>query len=212
MRWSPFYELLQQAKLRGEEVAYTGVPCVQGHLHGRLVRNGYCAECERIIAENKPPKVSGPLSREQKDIYNATRRHRYANDEEYRRQTLDYNQKRYRDDPAYRLKFAEYTRAWSKVNRASVNYNSGMRRAARRNATPKWLTESMRAEIKAFYQEAARRTLEEGVRYSVDHIVPLRGKNVCGLHVPWNLQVITLEENNRKHNTIPDEVRLISVE
>jgi 5-methylcytosine-specific restriction endonuclease McrA len=60
-------------------------------------------------------------------------------------------------------------------------------------------------KVAAFYVEAQRRTLETGVTHEVDHIVPLKGRNVCGLHVWWNLQVLTADDNRRKKDSYADE-------
>ena len=68
------------------------------------------------------------------------------------------------------------------------------RHARKMNALPKWLNDEDILEIKRIYKEAQRTGL------TVDHIVPLQGKNVCGLHVQWNLQLLTNIENIRKSN------------
>ena len=73
-------------------------------------------------------------------------------------------------------------------------------RAAKRNAVPKWVNGELKQEIQKFYVEARVKTKETGINYEVDHIVPLMGDNVCGLHVPWNLRVITRFENRSKAN------------
>jgi hypothetical protein len=65
-------------------------------------------------------------------------------------------------------------------------------------ATPEWVD---RRALRAVAKEAKRRTLRAvNQRYVSDHIVPLTHKLVCGLNVPWNLRVITWEENARRSN------------
>ena len=64
------------------------------------------------------------------------------------------------------------------------------RRALKLKATPPWLTKELRNKIQEFYDQATKLTKETGIQHEVDHVVPLQGKNVSGLHVPWNLQVL----------------------
>lgn len=115
-------------------------------------------------------------------------------------------------DPAKRL---EKKRSWQDKNREYVNhYNNewrklnsdkhaerqAKRRAQKLQATPLWLEDHSRAHIKRTYSLAKLMTEITGESYHVDHIVPLSGKNVCGLHVPWNLQVLPADINLKKSN------------
>lgn len=83
--------------------------------------------------------------------------------------------------------------------------NGGTYRKKIDTATPPWLTLEHRREIHQIYCEAKGLTRLSRMRggkprtYSVDHIVPLRGKNVWGLHVPWNLRVLPKDQNSRRH-------------
>jgi hypothetical protein len=76
---------------------------------------------------------------------------------------------------------------------------SNKRRANKINRTPFWLNKGHLFEIESVYTycSALRKC---GFDYHVDHIVPLQGKIVSGLHVPWNLQVIPSLDNKKKGN------------
>lgn len=98
----------------------------------------------------------------------------------------------YREQNKERLN--EYTKNWSKNNREKRNNTQAKRRAAKIQRTPTWADQEA---IKFFYE-----CCPEG--YHVDHIIPLQGKNISGLHIETNLQWLPAEENLRKGNTWED--------
>lgn len=91
--------------------------------------------------------------------------------------------------------------AWAKANPSKNSAKRARRRAVKLQATPKWLTKEHWEQIDSFYIEAARLTKETGIRHQVDHILPLQGEGITGLHAPWNLQILTISENSKKHNS-----------
>lgn len=89
---------------------------------------------------------------------------------------------------------------YKKNNRGKDAANVAKRRASKLKRTPPWLTKNQLLQIQKFYILAKQKTKQTGVKYHVDHIVPLQGKDVSGLHVPWNLQIIPAIQNMQKGN------------
>jgi hypothetical protein len=81
-----------------------------------------------------------------------------------------------------------------------INAKEVKRKTAKMNRTPPWLTEDDFWLIEQAYDLAAKRTQMFGFSWHVDHIIPLQGKIVSGLHVPCNLQVIPGSINTSKQN------------
>ena len=117
-----------------------------------------------------------------------------ANPEPYK----DRARRKYEADPEL---MRERGRASYRRNKAKYVARARKREIELTNATPPWVDMK---EITKFYVEAARLTLETGIPHEVDHIYPLKGKNSCGLHVPWNLQILTRKKNRAKSNAMPD--------
>ena len=88
---------------------------------------------------------------------------------------------------------------WAKRNPEKKNAATAQRRAARLRAMPPWVD---RAALREVYAERLRIQRETATKHHVDHIVPLQGKNVCGLHVPWNLQILLAVDNFKKSNKL----------
>jgi len=101
----------------------------------------------------------------------------------------------------YTDKYNEKSKRWRKANPGKKNADTRKRQADKIKATPQWLTENHKEEIENIYIEAKRLEQLDGIKRHVDHIIPLRGAGVCGMHVPWNLQILTAEENMKKSNS-----------
>ena len=94
----------------------------------------------------------------------------------------------------------EHQKTYKAKNRYKFNAYNGKRRAAKLLRTPNWLTPDDLFFIEEAYHLAKLRTETLGISYHVDHILPLQGKKVSGLHVPNNLQVIPAKINLQKSN------------
>jgi hypothetical protein len=81
--------------------------------------------------------------------------------------------------------------------------HSVKRRSSEKAATPLWTTDEDKGKIKLIYLKRDFINEVTGIKHEVDHIYPIQGKDSCGLHVYWNLRIITATENRSKKNSIP---------
>lgn len=128
--------------------------------------------------------------------------HYQKNKEEINRKTLE----RYHNASSERIEQRKETkRKYRESEHGSgiLNACGAKRRCQKLNATPPWYEHE---KVTKLYEESARLTRETGVQYNVDHIVPLQNKLVSGLHCLANLQIITKEENLKKHNKFERDI------
>lgn len=95
---------------------------------------------------------------------------------------------------------ADHAKHYSK-NADYYKIKAMFRKKSVKQATPKWLSAEDKAKIISVYLHARDCQAVTGEPYHVDHIIPLKGETVCGLHVPWNLCVLPADVNIRKSNS-----------
>ena len=189
---------LDEARTLGLKRYFTGKPCKHGHVAERFVLSSKCTECD---------KKNGPLYYKANLEINRERRRAYrdANREKIREMCRKYRKENLEKELARSRRYYSANRemalkrinAWDRNNPIKKAVASAARRARIAQATPSWADQEM---ISWFYQIAADETQRTGERHEVDHIIPLRGKTVCGLHVEANMQILTKSENSRKKN------------
>ena len=185
----------KEAQRTGATHYFTGLPCKYGHIAPRKTK-GTCVECLKVewIKSNEFRAEYFKQYNRREEVKDKKNEWYEANKEQVM------NAAKIRPIEIKR----EYQKAWKERNTTWVRADTKARRRKHREATPKWLTKKEKAEIRQLYQIAIIMSKTTGEQYVVDHIVPLRGNDVCGLHVPWNLRVITQEENLKKSNKFLD--------
>jgi hypothetical protein len=201
--WS-YYALAKIVPYTGEAIAKW---CDPG-LRSRQVKSG------ADWAARNPGKhraATERWSQANKDHIKAKRKERYAR-EKAANPSLNKDhharnrEKRNAESRAYRAanpeKMRQLDRNYRQNNPDKNAAKTAKARADRAQATPPWLTRDHLEEIESFYSTAKALEQAFGGKYDVDHIHPINGRTCCGLHAPWNLQVLPASENRQKSNKL----------
>jgi hypothetical protein len=180
------------AKAAGQTTYFTGRPCKHGHIVLRCTASGACIECSK-----KSQKSSRTKKLEQNP--NWYKENYQKNPEQAKQKAANY---RKRNPEKVRQSYLASIKK-RKPQKAAAERE---RIATKLKATPSWLTKDHRNKMVSVYVYAKYISERSGFDCHVDHIVPLKGKTVCGLHVPWNLRVVSRSFNSQKKNNLDDGV------
>jgi hypothetical protein len=192
----------------GEKRYISETPCKMGHLGERVTLTGTCIQCRQIKAKEKyyanPQEAVAKVRKyyqENAELIKEKRRKSYAKNPEKELVTSRIRVAEWRKNNPEKVKAQNSLKSdWKKRNPHNNAALLAKRRAAKMQRTPHWLSEDDKWMMEQAYELAALRKKMFGFAWHVDHIVPLQGKTVSGLHVPQNLQVIPWVDNLAKSN------------
>jgi 5-methylcytosine-specific restriction endonuclease McrA len=184
-----------EAKKTGSKYYFTGQPCKHGHIAPRKTK-GACVECLKAEWAQANVTRAAYFAEYNKSEAGQTAKRGYY---ERNKEAVKARAQARPAEEKIRHK-QEYKAANPELYKELTN----ARRRRFRDATPKWLTAEQKMEIRLKYRLAIELSRRLGVPHAVDHIIPLQGEEVCGLHVPWNMEVITQEQNLKKSNKLVD--------
>lgn len=196
-------QIISRAEAKAQRLTsyFTGKPCPKGHISRRNTRDGGCNECSKLRSIDRRLK----LPTEASDRYHANKEQRRQQYIAYYERTkpirLQYSRQYYSDESNL-AKHRATCKRWRESNVHKLTEESRLRRSRQLKARVSW---GDRAAISEMYRHARQLTQLTGELHVVDHIVPLRGKTVCGLHWEGNLRVITQAENLSKSNKLLSE-------
>lgn len=173
----------------------------RGHLWKQQTKEEKQAYNKKYYAENREREIARNKKYREDNYEKVIEKKREFNRKN--RERLTKESKEYRDNN--REHYLKVTRAYRERNKGRINAHTANRRALRKKASPKWLTKDHKKWMTWLYKQAKRLTKMTGIPHEVDHIYPLRNKKCCGLHVPWNLQIIPKSDNRKKSNKLPKQ-------
>lgn len=197
------------AKQNGNKHYMSDKPCKRGHLSLRITSTGTCTECKKILERGRyyldltktKEKVQKKYQANAEKL-RAKRRAAYARNPEPEKTISKIRSAEWRRlNPNHEgTKIAKQLYSQSPQGKVRAYINCAKRRASKLQRTPKWLNEIDFERIENEYRLAALLTKVTRSPWHVDHVIPLQGKFVSGLHVPSNLRVLQASENIAKAN------------
>lgn len=169
---------------------FTGKPCVKGHIDYKYTKSGGCIICARSAVDKYAKANPDKVKACKKNWDKRNKDHVLAYSRAYAPKQAEWVKNNY--DKAKKA-----SAEWTKRNPEKGAAKSTRYRLSKQNRTPAWADLD---KIEEIYRLSAELTKQTKIPHEVDHIIPIQGELVSGLHVPENLQVLTKSANAAKSN------------